>query len=48
MGRHGKDKDGESHKLAGIQKVRTPQLKFDKVKETKYYTEVEVMTFKEM
>ena len=47
MGRHGKDKDSKSRKLAGIQAVRTPQLKFDKVKETKDYTEFMVTTFKD-
>ena len=47
MGRRGKDKDGESRKLAGIQAVRPPQLKFHKVKETKHHTEWEVTTFKD-
>ena len=47
MGRQGKDKDGEPRKLAGIQTVRPPKLKFDKVKETKDYTEFMVTTFKD-
>ena len=47
VGRHGKNKDGESRKLAGIHTVRPPKLKFDKVKETKDYTEFMVTTFKD-
>ena len=47
MGRHGKNKDGESRKLAGIHDVRPPKLKFHKVEDTEEHTKWEVTTFKD-